>query len=721
MKRKATVFLMGFVLALGLCAGALAAQVSVPLEQMYQMTVRSVATWENRLLILAEDGLYLQRGDQLERLAGDYHVGGVETIPEHWAQTQVYPPNPDPCPDGSTICQLIVSRQGKLYSLSERYLGVNEIAIADGRADTRRVCVPDMRDYITAIDNGPYFVDAAVDGNVMYFVCGPDPTLPDVFPFGGDKILACDLESGRVWKVADGEFSGVCVTQAGELLATTFPTSGSSRLLRVDPETGQTVTILSRLPMATGYPREDPETERIYIASQRAVYGGDPGSGLEKIYELNDVNQYGACYHPTLGYVVVVRSSVDTQEAAARRKPLVIQGEPDPYTSQYNLETGSQVQYAFEFPPDSEVLAQSLLVQDGSVDLYRLRYDGSVRRLMERGYYTPLQEEPALAESAERLRPFFRAAVQQGGDLACFPLQMTLHGPAYDPALVSGEIPDTWEDWLRYLIRKVEADPDGNQPLFEANYSSSYLRDTLMDLLMEQYWLACDSVGAETAMETLRLNLSLALELCEIIPEGAFSDDSPLFRMRYAYVAAAMDENLSPLLLAFVPDTQPQRAPVLDVYLLNPYGEHRETALAYLRYIAQAQSGWLYASLYQADEPVEQADYRQRLQRLEKQETELTQALQAAAPEDARALQEQLDAVAAQRQALEGERWEVDEPALARYHAVLDALAFPLSQPPADLYDDILYSLKARRMDVDAFCQELSHRQRMWLLESGGD
>ena len=423
-------------------------------------------------------------------------------------------------------------------------------------------------------------------------------------------------------------------------------------------------------------------------------------------------------YHPSLGYLVVVGSGVDTQEAAAHRKPLVIQGEPDLYTSQYNLEMESQVRYAFEYAPDSTVLAQSMLVQDGSVDLYRLRYDGSVRRLIERGYYTPLQNENALAEQATLLRPFFRTTVYQGEDLACFPLQLSLHGPAYDPTLVTGMVPDTWEDWLRYLIRMVQADPDGNQPLFEGNYSSSYLRDTLIDLLIEQYRLACDSVGEKVAMENLRLNLSLTMELCEIIPESAFSDDSPLFRMRYVYVAAALKEDLSPLLLAFVPDTPPQRTPVLDVYLLNPYGEHRETALDYLTYVAQSQSGWLYTSLYQADETVEQADYRLRLERLEKQAAELTQMLTTAAPEDIRAIQDQLDAVELQRQVLEEKRWEVNEAALKRYHQVLDTLAFPAAELPQTFYADILYNLKACRMDVDSFCRELAHMQSMWHSEN---
>lgn len=720
MKRKQAVFLFLVLLALVLCAGAFAAPDAVSLDEIYRMGVRSIATWEGRLLLLAEEGLYLEQEGRLVRLAGDYQVGQVEIIPDHWQETLIYPAGSARCPEGSTISNLVVSRQGEVYSLSEWYLGVNEITISDGQVATRRVGVPDMTEYITAIDNGPYFIDAAMDGSIIYFVCGPDPMLPDVFPFGGDKILACDLESGRVWKVAEGAFSGVCVTQAGELLATTFPTSGSGRLLRVDPETGQTATLQSHLPMDSAYPREDPETGRIYITSQRAVYGGDPGSGLKKVYELNDVNHYGACYHPAMGYVVVVGSGVDTQEAATRRKPLVLQGEPDLYTAQYNLETGSQARYAFENAPDSDVLAQSMLVQDSSVDLYRLRYDGSVRRLMERGYYTPLQGEGALAEHAALLRPIFGTAVHQGEDFACFPLQLSLHGPAYDPALVAGEAPDTWEDWLRYLIRLVQADPGGNQPLFEANYSSSYLRDTLVDLLMEQYWLACDRVGEELALETLRLNLSLAMELCEMIPESAFSDDAPLFRMRYAYVAAALKEDLSPLLLAFVPGAPPQRTPVLDVYLLNPYGEHRETALDYLAYVAQAQSGWLYTSLYQADATVERADYRLRLGRLEKQAAELNEAMQTAAPEDARALSDQLEAVEVQRQALEGERWEVDEASLARYRKVLEALAFPNAQPPENLYADLLYSLKGRRIDVDAFCQELAHRQRMWLLENGG-
>lgn len=719
MRHKQVVFLVVLVYCSVLPSCTFAEQTSVLQEQMHQMAVQSIATWDDRLLLLTTDGLYLEQEGQLALLAGDYRVSGVEVIPEQWAHTRVHPADPDPCPVGSTISRIIVSRQGNVYSLSEYYLGVNEITIENGRAETRRICVPDMTEYITAIDNGPYFVDAAIDGNIMYFVCGPDPMLPDVFPFGGDKILACDLENGRVWKVAEGEFSGVCVTQAGALLATTFPTSGSGRLLRVDPETGQTTTLQSHLPMDSAYPREDPETGWIYISSQRAVYGGDAGSGLEKIYELNDINQYGACYHPSLGYVVVVGSGVDTQEVAARRKPLVIQGEPDLYTSQYNLETGSQVRYAFEYAPDITVLAQSLLVQDSSVDLYRLRYDGSVRRLMERGYYTPLQNESELVERAALLRPFFKTAVQQGADLACFPLQLTIHGPAYDPTRVTGEVPNIWEDWLRYLIRLVQADPDGNRPLFEANYSSSYLRDTLIDLLMEQYWLACDSVGMETAMETLRLNLSLALELCELIPESAFSNDSPLFRMRYAYVAAALDEKLSPLLLSFIPGAQPQRTPVLDVYLLNPYGEHRETALDYLTYVAQAQSGWLYTSLYQADETVEQADYRRRLERLENQAKELTRMLTTAAPEDIRTLQEQLDVVELQRQALEKERWEVDEAALERYYQVLDTLAFPTAELPQTLYADILYNLKACRMDVNSFCHELTHVQYMWQMENG--
>ena len=721
MRSKQAVALAVFLLCSIFLGCTFAEQVAVPQEQMYQMMVLSIATWDNRLLLLTGDGLYLEQEGQLVRLAGDYQVGGVEVIPEQWLHTRVYPDHSDPCPVGSTISQLIVSRQGKVYSLSESYLGVNEITITDGRVETRRICEPDMSAYITAIDNGPYFVDAAIDGNVMYFVCGPDPMLPDVFPFGGDKILACDLESGRVWKVADGAFSGVCVTQAGALLATTFPLSGSGRLMQVDPVTGQTDILQSHLPMDSSYPREDPETGRIYITSQRAVYGGDPASGLEKDYELNDINHYGACYHPSLGYVVVMRNGVDTREAAARRKPLVLQGEPDLYTVQYNLDTGSQVRYAFENPPNIDVLAQSMLVQDNSVDLYRLRYDSSVRRLLERGYYTPLQGESVIAQRADLLRPIFGTTVHQGADLACFPLQLTIHGPAYDPALVTEEVPGTWEDWLRYLIRLVKADPDGDQPLFEANYSSSYLRDTLIDLLLEQYWLACDRVGAETAMETLQLNLSLALELCEMIPDSAFSDESPLFRMRYVYMAAASEEDLTPLLLAFVPGTQPQRTPVLDVYLLNPYGEHRETALNYLAYIAQAQSGWLYTSLYQVNETVEQADYRPRMERLEAQAAELSQALATAAPEDVRALQDQLDAVELQCQALEENRWEVDEAALARYRQVLDTLAFPAAELPASLYADNLYNLKACRMDVDTFCQELAHIQSMWHSENDGE
>ena len=208
-------------------------------------------------------------------------------------------------------------------------------------------------------------------------------------------------------------------------------------------------------------------------------------------------------------------------------------------------------------------------------------------------------------------------------------------------------------------------------------------------------------------METLRLNLSLALELCELIPESAFSDDSPFFRMRYAYVAAALDENLSPLLLSFIPGAQPQRTPVLDVYLLNPYGEHRETALDYLTYVAQSQSGWLYTSLYQADETVEQADYRLRLERLEKQAAELTQMLTTAAPEDIRAIQDQLDAVELQRQVLEEKRWEVNEAALKRYHQVLDTMTLATTIYYTGYHPYSLKKLLSPKTDIEKKQQNL--------------
>lgn len=92
--------------------------------------------------------------------------------------------------------------------------------------------------------------------------------------------------------------------------------------------------------------------------------------------------------------------------------------------------------------------------------------------------------------------------------------------------------------------------------------------------------------------------------------------------------------------------------------------------------------------------------------------------LTTAAPEDIRTLQEQLDVVELQRQALEKERWEVDEAALERYHQVLDTLAFPTAELPQTLYADILYNLKACRMDVDSFCHELAHVQYMWQMEN---
>ena len=696
-------------------------QAALTLKQLGQETCLQMVDYGGALLVETLEGLYMQREGGFVPLSGDFHLGSREALSaeEQSSLWDVAYYDKDAVPPGSSVDFLIVSRQGELYSLCSNYLGVNKLTLSGDTLHSERLCALDWQSFVTAPEQAPRLFDAVIDGDMLYFLCGSDPMQGEE-SLWAERLMRCDLRTGETNTLAQGTYTGLCFDGEGMLLATVPSLNNRGKLVRISPETGAQDDWATVGGTELNYPRLDPSSGDCYFTSGQRVYVLHPSGQLEMAFNLSSLASagvYGACFTPELGYVVITGLGIETAESQ-REQVLYVRGLTETYAQAYMLETGINVQSLGSFEPSAEELATQMLMQDTAADLYCLELDAQVLELIAQGYYTPLQGQAELAQAYQQLRPFVRDWVTWGEDFAVFPVYLSLRGPAYDPALRTEAPPETWEDWLRELLTRVENDPDGEQPLFEGRYTRADLRSMLVEALLEQYWLACGTHGLTAAQTALETNLTLALALCEAIEPSHFSSADPLFRLNYVLSPALQAENMTPLSLAFLSGETPARTPQVAVYLLNPYSPRQEEALAYLAYIAQAQEGSALVSLYEVNEPQESSEYRRRYATLVENVQSLEEELAQAPEEERRSIQDRLDSTKHTMERVAENRYLVDEPAMGRYLALLPTFQMPAYSLPESAYETLLFRLIRGEMDAAEFCQELDRIQRAWLMEN---
>ena len=696
-------------------------QAALTLKQLGQETCLQMVDYGGALLVETLEGLYMQREGGFVPLSGDFHLGSREALSaeEQSSLWDVAYYDKDAVPPGSSVDFLIVSRQGELYSLCSNYLGVNKLTLSGDTLHSERLCALDWQSFVTAPEQAPRLFDAVIDGDMLYFLCGSDPMQGEE-SLWAERLMRCDLRTGETNTLAQGTYTGLCFDGEGMLLATVPSLNNRGKLVRISPETGAQDDWATVGGTELNYPRLDPSSGDCYFTSGQRVYVLHPSGQLEMAFNLSSLASagvYGACFTPELGYVVITGLGIETAESQ-REQVLYVRGLTETYAQAYMLETGINVQSLGSFEPSAEELATQMLMQDTAADLYCLELDAQVLELIAKGYYTPLQGQAELAQAYQQLRPFVRDWVTWGEDFAVFPVYLSLRGPAYDPALRTEAPPETWEDWLRELLTRVENDPDGEQPLFEGRYTRADLRSMLVEALLEQYWLACGTHGLTAAQTALETNLTLALALCEAIEPSHFSSADPLFRLNYVLSPALQAENMTPLSLVLLSGETPARTPQVAVYLLNPYSPRQEEALAYLAYIAQAQEGSALVSLYEVNEPQESSEYRRRYATLVENVQSLEEELAQAPEEERRSIQDRLDSTKHTMERVAENRYLVDEPAMGRYLALLPTFQMPAYSLPESAYETLLFRLIRGEMDAAEFCQELDRIQRAWLMEN---
>ena len=435
-----------------------------------------------------------------------------------------------------------------------------------------------------------------------------------------------------------------------------------------------------------------------------------------EVYEHSGRSLLPPCFSPLLGYCIPSMDGLETKAFAEVHVTLRRQGEPDRYQQEYMRQHNTRIQTPYENEITMESLAQNMLLQEDYIDLYQLTLQSELLNFVQKGYYAPL-DAPALPTAT--LRGFLKdVLLDDEGKLCFFPVQFSAYGLAYDAAQYEIPVPTTWRTWLEQVLALAAADEQGELALFNADYTPDYLRETLIEALLQQYGCACELVGTDAAYEELIECLRLVDNLCAHIALSNFSDDAPLFELRYPLVPAARSSTFTPMPLAFVAGELPAIMPSVTVYLLNPYSRHKEAALDYLAYIAAHQSNWLHTALYESNVPIENADYAARVQRLEDEIAEGEESLQQVDAAEKTPLEERLQQLKLDREKAEEARWDVDEASLALYLDSIPMFYFPRHQLPAALYEDDLMLLFTKQITSEEFCTRLRRIQRMWSLEN---
>ena len=673
-----------------------------------RLPVLQAVPYQEGLLLLSQDTLYLYQEDTVTALSGDYHVYALEEISS--ADTLLYPEAYAPVPVGTSVGYLLPDDSGKVYCIAQGFTGINEISIAEHHVEMRRVCAMDHSAFVEAVDDAPILYDAVMMGNAVYFLVG------DTNSVFADRLLRCDLTTGAVEQVVSGSFSGLCITREGTLLVMQSFLDATSKLAAIDAERGEQTEMAVRLPQMAAYPREDPQTGSIYFMTDRFVYRLDDAGGYDEVYEHSGRSLLPPCFSPLLGYCIPSMDGLETKAFAEAHVTLRRQGEPDRYQQEYMRQHNTRIQTPYENEITMESLAQNMLLQEDYIDLYQLTLQSELLNFVQKGYYAPL-DVPTL--QTDTLRGFLKdVLLDDAGRLCFFPVQFSAYGLAYDAAQYEPPVPATWRAWLEQVIVLAAADEQGELALFDADYTPDYLRETLIEGLLQQYGCACELAGTDAAYEELTECLQLVDNLCETIASSNFSDDAPLFELRYPLVPAARSSAFTPMPLAFIAGEKPVITPSVTVYLLNPYSRHKEAALDYLAYIAEHQSNWLHTALYESNAPIENADYAARAQKLEAEIAEVEQTLQQVDDAEQAPLEERLQQLKLDREKVEESRWEVDEASLALYRDSIPTFYFPRHQLPMNLYEDDLMLLFTKQITSEEFCTRLRRIQRMWSLEN---
>ena len=407
-------------------------------------------------------------------------------------------------------------------------------------------------------------------------------------------LLYGDSERGEIREVAVP--SVVSIAPANE--TSIYASLSTGELRQVNLATGEQ-TILAQLEQPACCLAVSEDGACLYLADALQVYQYQESTGIEA-YDRSPLSGQAAWFPACVAgnrYVLGDYSSLFVVEQPDTSLPLLTVAGLENKQILQEFEANHNVR-VLSLPTsmyfDAEKLMQDMITQNNAYDIYWIDVStGCLSVLMQKGYYVPLDASSTLVSAMDAMDPNLTALLTQDGHYAAFPKSATAHMLCINTktmeefGLTEEDLPRTFSEFLPWLAAQYEKSQDLGRVVWDTQRS---LRHSAFTLLLNMYIKQCEQEHVTPDF----ISHDFPALLGQI--DQYFVDSTPLAAPRMVngelelplLSQQDMGDMLSvnngwiPLPLVLSEGLDPMYDIQLQVYLINPYSEHQDAALAYL-------------------------------------------------------------------------------------------------------------------------------------------
>lgn len=366
---------------------------------------------------------------------------------------------------------------------------------------------------------------------------------------------------------------------------------------------------------------------------------------------------------------------------------------------------------------------QDVLTQSGTTDIYQMTDISILRSIAEKKMGKDLSVSPTIETAVQEMYPAFADVFSANGCIWAVPSTCYLTVLGYDkeffekfdlpiPTTVM-ELLDLTEQWLlHYAADYPEArfDPFSN--------------GLTLDAILRQYEVERDIAGHALLFsdEYLASIITKYLELENLFQQSvhpyqvemsAFNTiDLPHSAQYQPLILPIQKEALAVISNAYLE---------VDFYVVNPYSEHMNEAVAFLESVCASWDTTTSALLLQTcDKAIESPTYVTDHLELTEKRQEIEEKLQASDAEKNDTLQAEWLRIQQEIELLQLNRWMVTEEEITFYKGMADCMLFKTDDPLDELEGQLipLYTqLQEGRISINVFLRTLDAKVQMVLLE----
>ncbi len=535
-------------------------------------------------------------------------------------------------------------------------------------------------------------------------------------------LLYGDSERGEIREVAVP--SVVSIAPADE--ASIYASLSSGELRRVNLNTGEQAT-LAQLEQPACCLAATEDGACLYLADSLQVYQYRESTGIQA-YDRSPLSGQAAWFPACVAgdrYVLGDYSSLFVVEQPDTSLPLLTIASLEEKQILQDFEANHDVR-VLSLPTsmyfDAEKLMQDMITQNNAYDIYWIDVStGCLSVLMQKGYYVPLDASSTLVSAMDAMDPNLTALLKQDGHYAAFPKTATAHMLCINTKameefdLTEEDLPRTFSEFLPWLAAQYEKSQDLGRVVWDTQRS---LRHSAFTLLLNMYIKQCEK--DHVAPDFISHDFPDLLGQID----QYFMDTTPLAAPRMVngelelplLSQQDMGDMLSvsngwiPLPLVLSEGLDPMYDIQLQVYLINPFSEHQDAALAYLetvnsylnmeKAVACLEPAKIYTkaetSMLLSDTPiapVERPEYAAEYAACEAQREQLIASLESLEPQALKDAQLKIKDINASLGFLEQLRWYVSPKDIERmeiyrpfFHVSGEATFFASVTDPISTY-----------------------------------